>query len=69
MYSIVLIEYMVKCMRVHADKEHIMVRYNLGNHWVTLIINVKSKQVFYLDSSIPSDESGKPQIRDYSLVI
>jgi Ulp1 family protease len=59
----------VKCMRVHANKEHIVVPYNPGNHWVTLIINVRSKQVFYLDSSIPSDESGVPQIRDYSLVI
>jgi Ulp1 family protease len=74
---------MVKCMRVYTDKEHIVVPYNPGNHWVTLIINVRSKQVFYLDliinvrskqvfyldSSIPSDESGAPQIRDYSLVI
>ncbi|PVH64317.1 hypothetical protein PAHAL_2G236100 [Panicum hallii] len=64
-----LVRYMVKCMGVHADKEHIVVPYNLGDHWVTLIINVRSKQVFYLDSSIPSDESGAPQIRDYSLVI
>ncbi|PUZ66969.1 hypothetical protein GQ55_3G392400 [Panicum hallii var. hallii] len=60
---------MVKCMREHADKEHIVVPYNPGNHWLTLVINVKSNQVFYLDSRIPSDEWGKPKIRDYSLII
>jgi Ulp1 family protease len=60
---------MVRCMREHADKEHIVVTYNPDNHWLTLVINVKSKQVFYLDSRIPSDEWRKPKIRDYSLVI
>jgi Ulp1 family protease len=60
---------MVKCMREHADKKHIVVPYNPGNHWLTLVINVKSKKVFYLDSRIPSDKWGKPKIRDYSLVI
>jgi Ulp1 family protease len=42
-------------MRHYKDKEMLVVPFNTGNHWVTLAISTKYDQVWYYDSSRPTD--------------
>jgi hypothetical protein len=42
-------------MRHYKDKEMLVIPFNTGNHWVTLAISTKYDQVWYCDSSRPTD--------------
>jgi hypothetical protein len=42
-------------MKKYRDKELLVVPFNMGNHWVTLAISTKYDQVWYSDSSRPTD--------------
>jgi hypothetical protein len=41
--------------KLKGDKEILVVPFNTGNHWVTLAISNKYGQVWYCDSSRPTD--------------
>jgi hypothetical protein len=47
--------YFAKAMRLYRDKEMLVKLFNTGNHWVTLTISTKYDQVWYCDSSRPTD--------------
>jgi hypothetical protein len=42
-------------MTPYKDKEILIIPFNTGNHWVTLSISIKYDQVWYYDSSRPTD--------------
>jgi hypothetical protein len=44
-----------KAMRHYRDKEMLVIPFNTGNHWETLSISTKYDQVWYCDSSRPTD--------------
>jgi hypothetical protein len=50
-----VVQYFVKVMRHCINKEILVVPFNTGNHWVTLSISTKYDQVWYCDSSRPTD--------------
>jgi hypothetical protein len=50
-----VVAYFVKAMRYYNDKEILVVPFNTGNHWITLVISVKYDQVWYYDSVRPTD--------------
>jgi hypothetical protein len=50
-----VVVYFVKAMRHYSDKEILVVPFNTGNHWVTLAISTKYDQVWYCDSTRPTD--------------
>jgi hypothetical protein len=50
-----VVAYFVKAMRYYKDKEMLVIPFNMGNHWVTLSISTKYDQVWYCDSSRPTD--------------
>jgi hypothetical protein len=50
-----VVTYFAKTMRYYRDKEILTVPFNTGNHWVTLSIFTKYGQVWYYDSSRPTD--------------
>jgi hypothetical protein len=50
-----VVAYFVKAMRYYNDKEILVVPFNTGNHWVTLVISTKYDQVWYYDSVRPTD--------------
>jgi hypothetical protein len=50
-----VIVYFAKAMKHYRDKEMLVVPFNIGNHWVTLSISTKYNQVWYCDSSKPTD--------------
>jgi hypothetical protein len=50
-----VVAYFVKAMRHYRDKEMLVVPFNTSNHWVTLSISTKYDQVYYCDSSRPTD--------------
>jgi hypothetical protein len=50
-----VVAYFSKAMRHYRDKEMLVVPFNTGNHWVTLSISTKYDQVWYCDSSRPTD--------------
>jgi hypothetical protein len=47
--------YFVKAMAHYKDKEMLVAPFNMGNHSVTLSISTMYDQVWYCDSSRPSD--------------
>jgi hypothetical protein len=49
-----VIVYFAKAMKHYRDKEMLVVSFNTGNHWVTLLISTKYNQVWYCDSSKPT---------------
>jgi hypothetical protein len=57
-------------MKHYKDKEMLVVPFNTGNHWVTLSISTKYDQVWYYDSSRPTDPiTGKRLTRDWTDVM
>jgi hypothetical protein len=65
-----VVAYFVKAMRHYRDKEMLVVPFNTGNHWVTLSISTKYYQVWYCDSSRPTDAiTGDRLTRDWTNVI
>jgi hypothetical protein len=50
-----VVAYFVKTIRHYSDKEILVVPFNTGNHWVTLAISIKYDQVWYCDSTRPTD--------------
>jgi hypothetical protein len=50
-----VVQYFAKAMKYYSDKEILVVTFNMGNHWVTLAIFIKYDQVWYCDSSRPTD--------------
>jgi hypothetical protein len=50
-----VVGYFVKAMRHYSDKEILVVPFNAGNHWVTLVISTKYDQASYCDSARPTD--------------
>jgi Ulp1 family protease len=42
-------------MRHYRDKEMLVIPLNMGNHWIALSISTKYDQVWYYDSSRPTD--------------
>jgi hypothetical protein len=57
-------------MKHYIDKEMLVIPFNIGNHWVTLSISTKYDQVWYCDSSRPTDPiTGERLTRDWIDVI
>jgi hypothetical protein len=50
-----VVQYFVKAMRHFRNEETLVIPLNKGNHWVTLSISTKYDQVWYCDSSWPTD--------------
>jgi hypothetical protein len=50
-----VVAYFAKAMRHYRDKEMLVVPFNTGNHWIILSISTKYNQVWYCDSSRPTD--------------
>jgi hypothetical protein len=50
-----VVQYFVKAMRHYRNKEMLVIPFYMGNHWVTLSISTKYSQVWYCDSSRPTD--------------
>jgi hypothetical protein len=50
-----VVAYFVKAMTHYNNKEMLVIPFNKGNHWVTLSISTKYDQVWYCDSSMPTD--------------
>jgi hypothetical protein len=50
-----VVAYFAKAMRHYRDKEMLVILLNTGNHWVTLSISTKYDQVWFCDSSRPTD--------------
>jgi hypothetical protein len=48
--------YFVRTMRHYNDKEILVIPFNMGNQWVTLVISIKYDKVWYCDS-IRSEDS------------
>jgi hypothetical protein len=44
-----------KAIKYYRDKDILVVPFNTGNLWVTLAISTKYDQVWYCDSSRPTD--------------
>jgi hypothetical protein len=42
-------------MRYYSDKEILVIPFNTVNHWITLAISTKYDQVWYCDSTRPTD--------------
>jgi hypothetical protein len=40
-----VVGYFVKAMRHYSNKEILVIPFNTGNHWVTLVISTKYNQV------------------------
>jgi hypothetical protein len=49
------VAYFVKAMRHYSDKKILVIPFNMGNHWVTLAISTKYDQVWFCDSTRPTD--------------
>jgi hypothetical protein len=65
-----IIAYFVKAIRHYKDKEMLVVPFNTGNHWVTLSISITYDQVWYCDSSRPTDSRTDDRLTcDWSDVI
>jgi hypothetical protein len=65
-----VVVYFLKAMRHYKDKEILVVLVNMGNHWVTLSISTKYDQLWYFDSSRPTDPIiGDRLTRDWNDVI
>jgi hypothetical protein len=61
-----VVAYFTKAIRHYKDKEMLVVPFNTGNHWVTLSISTKYDQVWYCDSSRPTDPiTGERLTRDW----
>jgi hypothetical protein len=50
-----VVAYFAKAMRHYGDKEMLVIPFNMSNHWVTPSISTKYNQVWYCDSSRPTD--------------
>jgi hypothetical protein len=62
-----VVQYFVKTIRHYKNKEMLVVPFNTGNHWVTLSISTKYNQVWYCDSSRPTDLiTGDQLTRDWT---
>jgi hypothetical protein len=65
-----VVAYFVKAMAHYKDKEMLVIPFNMGNHWVTLSISTKYDQVWYCDSSRPTDPiTGDRLTHDWNDVI
>jgi hypothetical protein len=65
-----VVAYFTKAMRYYRDKEMLVVLFNMGSHLVTLLISTKYDQVWYCDSSRPTDPiTGEQLTRDWTDVI
>jgi hypothetical protein len=65
-----VVTYFVKLMKHYKDKEMLVIPFNMGNHWVTLLISTKYDQICYCDFSRPIDSKiGDQLTRDWSDVI
>jgi hypothetical protein len=50
-----VVQYFFKAIRHYGNKEMLVVPFNTGNHWVTLLIFTKYDQVWYCDFLRPTD--------------
>jgi hypothetical protein len=50
-----VVAYFAKAMRHYRDKNMLVILFNMGNHWVTLSIYAMYDQVWYCDSSRPTN--------------
>jgi hypothetical protein len=66
-----VMKYLVRAMCYYKDKKKILiVLYNMGSHWVLLIILMRHDQVWYCDSNRPIDPTtSKRGTRDYSEIM
>jgi hypothetical protein len=68
--QIEVVAYFLKAMTHYKDKEMLVVPFNTGNHWVTLSISIMYDQVWYCDSSRPTDSRTDDRLTcDWSDVI
>jgi hypothetical protein len=51
-----VVAYFPKAMRHYRDKEMLVILFNTGNHWIILSISIKYDQVWYSDSSRPTNQ-------------
>jgi hypothetical protein len=64
------VAYFVKAMRHYSDKEILVVPFNTGNHWITLAISTKYDQLWYYDSTRPSDLiTGEQLTREWTTIV
>jgi hypothetical protein len=57
-------------MRNYRDKELLVVSFNMSNHWITLAISTKYDQIYYYDSSRPTNPITSDRLtRDWTDVI
>jgi hypothetical protein len=62
-----LLDIFFKAMRHYSDKEILVVPFNTGNHWVTLVISTKYDQVWYCDFARPTYSiTGERLTRDWT---
>jgi hypothetical protein len=57
-----VVVYFMKALRHYKDKKMLVVSFNTGSHWVTLLISIKYEQVYYYDSSRPIDSRTDDQL-------
>jgi hypothetical protein len=61
------VAYFVRTMRYYNDKEILVIPFNMGNHWVTLVISIKYDKVWYCDSTRPEDSiTGEQLTHDWT---
>jgi hypothetical protein len=62
-----VVTYFIKAMRHYSDKEILVVPFNMDNHWVTLAISIKYDQVWYCNSTRPTDSITRERLtRDWT---
>jgi hypothetical protein len=50
-----VVAYFIKSIRHYRDMKMLVIPFNIDNHWVNLSISTKYNQVWYCDSSRPTD--------------
>jgi hypothetical protein len=62
-----LLDIFFKAMRHYSDKKILVVPFNTGNHWVTLVISTKYDQAWYCDFTRPTYSiTGERLTRDWT---
>jgi hypothetical protein len=65
-----VVKFLVQAMHHYNDKVTLIIQYNMGNHWLLLSISTMYDQVWYRDSTRPTDpNTGEQLTRDYTDVI
>jgi hypothetical protein len=62
-----VVKYMIQAMRHFNNKEMLVISFNTGNRWLLLLISTTYDQVWYCDSSSPTDlDTGEQLTDDYT---